>query len=150
MLIKKRENEVITLKFDFTLELEELWRPGTEYTTGSFVRPRKPNGYEYEATTGGQSSHREPYWPTTVAATVSDGSITWTARAYGNNATDTISTRTVTTDTGLTVANDAIDGETVTVDVSSGKKLACYDVVCQIVTVAGETLELVAKVEIVD
>ena len=150
-MLVKRPNEVIKVTFDFTRALEVTWRAGTEYSIGQYVRPTSPNGVEYECTAAGQSGKREPLW-VGVSSTVSDGigELVWTGRSFGDNATDTIQSRTVTASSGLTVANDQIAGETVEADISGGGDGSCYEVVCQIVTVNGETLELEEKVKVED
>ncbi len=150
-MLVKRPNEVLRITFDFTRDLEVTWRAGAEYQAGDFVRPTTPNGVEYECTTAGQSGKREPLW-VGVNSTVSDGigELVWAGRSFANNATDTISGRTVTASSGLTISNDAISGETITADISSGTDGACYNIVCQIVTANGETLELAEKVRVED
>lgn len=151
-VLTKRENEVVKLTFNFERVLETIWQPAKEYDATDYVRPTRANGFEYEATHSGtaQSGVREPKWPTTAGNTVTDGSVTWTARAFSTNATDTISTRTVTADSGLTVDSSAIDARTVTATISGGTAPGMYDVVCQIVTAAGETLEEKAKIKVVE
>jgi len=60
------------------------WAASTAYATASphFVTPTTPNGFRYECTTGGTSDSSEPTWPTTVGATVVDGTVTWTCRSF--------------------------------------------------------------------
>jgi hypothetical protein len=74
-----------------------------------FVRPSMPNGFSYEATTAGTTGTREPRWPTTIAATVVDGSVTWTCRAADSNAINTVSSPVAISDpTGLTIASVSV------------------------------------------
>ncbi|HET9953603.1 MAG TPA: hypothetical protein VFQ61_03820 [Polyangiaceae bacterium] len=54
------------------------WAATTAFTTGKLAIPATPNGYYYKATTGGTTGGSAPTWPTTVGATVVDGSVTWT------------------------------------------------------------------------
>lgn len=60
------------------------WLPNTSYATGIFrmPNPQPPtNAFRYEVTTAGTTGSTQPVWPTTVGATVTDGSVTWTCRA---------------------------------------------------------------------
>ena len=43
------------------------------------MRPTTDNGFQYAAVDGGKSGSVEPTWPTTINATVDDGTIQWTA-----------------------------------------------------------------------
>lgn len=52
----------------------------TAYDLGDLVTPDTPNGYFYECTTAGTSAGTAPTWPTTVGATVTDGTVVWTNR----------------------------------------------------------------------
>lgn len=53
----------------------------TAYATGVFVHPNQATGFLYEATTGGTTGGTAPVFPTTVGATVTDGTVVWTTRA---------------------------------------------------------------------
>ena len=144
--IEKRADEVLELEFDFTRDLEVVWRSGEVYQSDAYIRPTVPNGFEYQATDGGQSSAREPKWPTSIGGTVIDGSVVWTCVDFGSNATDTVSSHSVTSDSGITIDNVDITDAIVRCSVSGGS--GCHDVVCQVTTSGGETLALVAQVVI--
>jgi len=59
-----------------------VWSPTTAYSVGDRVRPTTTNGYYYECTTAGVSAATEPTnWPTAEGATVTDGTVVWTAHA---------------------------------------------------------------------
>jgi hypothetical protein len=67
------------------------WASTTAYggdTTAHFVRPVAGNTYIYRATASGTSAGSEPTWPTTVGATVVDGTVTWTNVGRGINTFD--------------------------------------------------------------
>lgn len=81
------------------------WSRNEQYSSSDFVRPSRSTGYAYECTVAGTSGNREPIWPTTLNATVVDGSVTWTCRAASTNGLNAISSPSVISDpTGLTVA----------------------------------------------
>lgn len=63
----------------------DTWEGTHDYSVLNFVIPtaEKLTGFCYECTTdGGSSGGSEPTWPEEVDATVGDGDITWTCRAY--------------------------------------------------------------------
>lgn len=147
VLDPKTPDEVYDLEFEFRDLLLTAWTPGTQKSVGDFVRPTVPNGKEYEATvvtlpgTIGQTNSNEPTWPIAVGDTVVDGSVTWTCRAFGTSATDTISSQTATAPSGLTLGTPTSSGTVVTVRASAGIDGKDYLVTCQIVTAAGQTFE---------
>jgi hypothetical protein len=60
------------------------WTPSTAYALepgGALndVKPTTENGFQYRVQTAGTSAGGEPTWPTSVGATVSDGSVVWVA-----------------------------------------------------------------------
>lgn len=86
-----KSGEKVPLLIDLTDFCERRWDNKSHagiYSTGDFVRPTplRRTGYDYEATTGGQTGVVEPSWPTTIGATVADGSVVWTCRAISNNS----------------------------------------------------------------
>lgn len=58
------------------------WVGGQARAAGYLAIPTVPNGRYYEVTTGGTTGATEPVWPTAAGATVSDGTVTWTCRAF--------------------------------------------------------------------
>lgn len=81
------------------------WVQNEVFATSEYCRPRVPNGFSYEATTGGLSSAREPLWPKTIGATVVDGSVTWTCRAAEANGINLVTDADATSDpAGLTIS----------------------------------------------
>lgn len=145
--ITKTETEVLKIEIEYARALEITWRPGTSYSTSTYVRPTTPNGYEYECTSGGQSATTEPLWPRTVAETVSDGSVTWTARAFSTNATDTISSVNIESPAGITVGTPNTSGTVVDFTVSGGTSPVTYEVSCEVTSSGSEVIE--EKIEVV-
>lgn len=65
------------------------WAVATAYTLGQSVQPTTPNTYRYQVTTAGTShATTEPTWPTTIGATVTDGTVTWTCVSKQHPATE--------------------------------------------------------------
>ncbi len=58
-----------------------LWQASYAYSVGDVVRPDTDNGsgFFFRATVGGTSGAAEPFWPTVIANTVEDGTVTWMA-----------------------------------------------------------------------
>ena len=98
---------------DFTAKLTRFWFANRDFTTNIAVRPLVSTGYQYRATTGGHSGAKEPLWPKTLAATVTDGSVIWTAEAISTTSltTTVASIPTWTVDTGLTASDTALNGQ---------------------------------------
>lgn len=108
----QRVGDTLTWFFDFAGETYRYREPGRVYATNDVVRPHIANGYEYKATTGGQTRGsadvpRTPTWPT--SGTVTDGSVVWSAQAISTDGLSrTVTSKAVTTDTGLTAVSSAI------------------------------------------
>lgn len=147
-VLHKTETETIKITYDFRRALEYNWRAGRDYSVTDYVRPVVETGFEYECTSGGQTGSREPRWPTTLAGTVTDGSVVWTARAFGTNAADTLSSINLDAPTDLTLGEASIDGSRATFTVSGGDAGGCYMVSVEATTSASEVLEEKLKVEI--
>mgnify|MGYP000037009101 FL=1 len=66
---------------DYVMQVltSSTWKPNTTYYPFQYVRPTIENGFQYAAVDGGKSGNIEPTWPTTINATVGDGTIQWTA-----------------------------------------------------------------------
>ena len=66
---------------DYVMQVltSSTWKPNTTYYPFQYVRPTVDNGFQYAAVDGGKSGSVEPTWPTTINATVNDGTIQWTA-----------------------------------------------------------------------
>ena len=57
------------------------WAATTTYDLADEAKSTVDNGFWYECTTAGTSDGTEPTWPTTIGATVTDGSVVWTCEA---------------------------------------------------------------------
>ena len=64
---------------DYVMQVltSSTWKPNTTYYPFQYVRPTVENGFQYAAVDGGKSGSVEPTWPTTINATVNDGTIQW-------------------------------------------------------------------------
>ncbi len=58
-----------------------VWAAATAYALNERVVPATRNGYVYIVTTAGVSGSSAPSFSTTLAATTSDGTVTWTTEA---------------------------------------------------------------------
>lgn len=56
------------------------WTAATAYVSGDAVSPVTANGFCYDCTVSGTTAGVQPAWPTTVGATVVDGTVTWECR----------------------------------------------------------------------
>lgn len=61
-----------------------IWQAGHLYEPYQYVRPTAASNYQYVCVSGGTSGATEPTWPTTVGATVTDGSCTWACEALSS------------------------------------------------------------------
>ena len=66
-------------------ETPAAWDVSTAYASGDRAAPSVLVGLEAFCTTAGKSGGVEPAWPTTIGATVTDGSVTWTMQASTAN-----------------------------------------------------------------
>ena len=147
----KTVNEGITLEFEFARVLEFLWIPCQEYSLTDTVRPTTSNGFQYECTNAGQTDNEEPDWTTTLSSpetTIVDGSVVWSVKDFGTAASDTISTESVSADTGITAGAAVKDGTKISSRITGGTAGKSYNVTCQIVTSAGDTYEAIRRVTV--
>lgn len=98
----------------FERHLARQWEPFTDFASGTRIRVygnSKSAGFEFSSS-GGRSGGRPPVWPEALAATVIDGSITWTGQALSTSSLRTTisGTPTWTADTGVTVSAEAVSG----------------------------------------
>lgn len=109
----------------------------TTVTLGAYLKPATDNGFFYEVTTAGTTGASVPTFPTTVGATVTDGSAVLTCRG---RITLTAGTDYEVRPSGFLIATDAAftDGQVLTV----GYTKAAADVVQALVN-SGKEYELV-------
>jgi len=95
------------------------WRTATAYALNDLALPTAPAAQPllFKATTAGTSGATQPTWPTTVGATVTDGTVTWTAVAPAagppgtlQELVDAIRTEmdAVTSSDGVTLSNAVV------------------------------------------
>ncbi len=74
------------------------------------VIPTTPNGWQYRCIVAGITDSSEPTWPTTIGATIVDGTVTWeTRRALTRTAVVTVATDRATFDVN-TILGDLTAG----------------------------------------
>jgi hypothetical protein len=139
--------------FYWTREFTRRWEADRPYDIGIVVRPSSVavvTGFEY-ISSGGQSGAEEPNWPRTLAGTIVDGSITWTAQALSTaSLLETVATDTwsASDPVGLTVeAQLPIDLpglQRTSVVLSEGSVGVEYAVDNEVITATGK--EFVARV----
>jgi hypothetical protein len=74
-----------------------VWLGTTYFAQNVTIVPPTANGFHYRATTAGTSAATAPTFPTTEGATVTDGTVTWTAirpttNSLGNSSVDVVLT----------------------------------------------------------
>jgi hypothetical protein len=100
----------LNYEVDFTPALVNWHMRGVYYSSTARVRIPGIPGHEFECTTAGQTGTRPVLWPKTLAATVTDGSVTWTCRALSSDSLlDEVSgTPTWTVPTGITSSSTSV------------------------------------------
>lgn len=137
-IMSVKNGETLAITFDFSKELANPWQSDYQYTTNEFITI---GALVYECTNAGKTGYQIPEnLTTTIGGTQADGTVEWTCRDWSTSGSDTISTKTVTADTGITIDSSTIT-KSLYVDViftatTTGKK----DITCDIDTVAGETI----------
>jgi len=57
------------------------WSASTAHSLGDLVQPTTHNNFYYQVTRAGTTGATEPTWPTTVDATIDDGTVEWTCKS---------------------------------------------------------------------
>lgn len=134
--------------YDWLRGSDGYWAPRIFVQPGEIYTPPRAalNGYRYRCVVGGQTGARAPAWPTSGADAFTDGGATWVL--VGEE--DTLASVTVTADSGLTAANDAVDatGTMTTVDLSGGTAGTSYTVTFAVVTDQGKEDERSFRVKV--
>lgn len=108
--------------YDFGPHIARFREPGQDYSTGAMVRVHGVRGFQYEATTGGQTGDQPVRWPRVLGEAATDGSVTWTCRAAATTSLlTTVSSVAWTAPTGATVTSDTVYGQvaTATIEIAS-------------------------------
>lgn len=136
--------ETLTVKFDFSRELETPWLPLHQYEVGDYITV---GPYVYECINTGKSGFEIPEnLTTTLGDTESDGTVIWMCNNWSTNGSDTISVQSVTATSGITIDASAIElGHYVPVTFTA-TATGRNKITCEIDTVAGETLKAVHTV----
>lgn len=93
------------VELDLFGKCANFWRPNEQYAANEYIRPNTATGFAYQANANASSGLREPRWPTTLAATVADGSLIWTCVAAGANGLNAVSgASAVSNPIGLTIS----------------------------------------------
>jgi hypothetical protein len=104
-----RVGDNIPITLDFTQLAARRWRKAASFADNEVIRGNK-SGFEFAATTGGQTGNTEPRWPKVLAGTVQDGSILWTAQAVSTlSLQKTLTSVAWAAPTGLTVSGQSVD-----------------------------------------
>lgn len=106
-------------KKDYFIAYRPLVRVSNkEYVKGAdIVIPSVSNGCMYECISGGISAGSEPTFDTTEGQTTTDGTVKWKCKPLISKlaAGDTITASAWTGDTGVTLSDDAIINDVITV-----------------------------------
>lgn len=154
--VGKTPTEIKDFGFSWARETFRFWRAGAEFGSGIRARPTVANGFEYQSSGGQSSGKKEPRWPTTLGATIVDGSITWTCVALSTDGLwRYIQTSTWTAeDAGIVVDSSAMYNtagtQASTVKVSGGADGTVRDVVNEVTFNDGVKLQAILRVTIED
>jgi len=146
-----RPGDKLDYAFEWANWLASRWLPSYGFAINATIRPRKSTGYQYTVTTPGLSGNVEPTWPTTLGATVTDGSVVWTCEAVDTQSlATTISTALWSADSPLTIASSILTGtnSTAYVNVPSNASDGDYYVRNDITLANGLTKEGVLLIKV--
>jgi len=141
----KRSGSVKAFTVDLSSRLRVFWIAGRAYRANDTVRPLVPTGFAYSSAADGQAGNVPPIFPTALAATVADGSLTWTAVIPGINALDPIASvawSIVNGDGSLSVVSPVHTNEEVTAAFAGGIPGTTYRIQGLITTAAALVYDL--------
>lgn len=125
-------DESYPVELDLYPMIVNVWRPNEPVTLAEYRRPRIPNGFSYECTSGGTTSGAEPSrWPRLIGNSVTDGGVTWTCRAAASNGINPATSPSMVSDpTGMTISNVSVtDDRFILATYSGGLAGQVYDAV---------------------
>lgn len=67
----------VSIQYTTATNWSAAWSASTAHVAEDCIRPATANGYLYRCTSSGTTGATAPTWPTSVGATVADGSCTW-------------------------------------------------------------------------
>lgn len=140
--IRQHPASVLPVMFDFgSRALANCWESAAEVSPTYRVRPAIPNGYEYEATAGGQTGWKEPIWPKVLGATITDGSVVWTCRAISTQSlSSTVSSVAWSSDSGIVISDEVLQGQLARAMVSGGTDGQTYRITAEATCSDGKTI----------
>jgi hypothetical protein len=146
--LSKEASEDIPVLLDLYEISASRWYPNEVFDAAEACRPSIPNGLAYSAS-GGTSGAREPRWPKLLGATVTDGSITWTAIAASTTGLLEVTNPSATSvPTGLTITTPSVEEfRKLRATYQGGSAGGAYDVVWQF-TIGGTTRIARHRVEV--
>jgi hypothetical protein len=111
--VEKDPAESLPVELQWFNLCANFWRANEQYGAAEYVRPNVATGFAYQASGAGTSGAREPRWPTTLALTVVDGSITWTCTTASANGLNALSAPSGVSDpTGITISSVSVSEST--------------------------------------
>lgn len=152
----KRSFDEVPIEVDWHDFLARRRRAGTAYASADTIRPLRAQatGLQYRCTTAGVTSGLPTdriRWPTTVGATVQDGSVVWTAEAMSTTSLrTTISSDDWPAVAGLTLGAESNSDLRYQVLVAGGTSGQSYSVKHQVTLANGEDKEAVAVLPVAD
>lgn len=136
----KHPGATLDYAVDFEEQCARVWAPLTDYEAGDRIRVfsgGKAVGFEFEPTTPGRTGPRAPVFPSTVGATVADGSLVWTCRALSSASLLRTISGTPTwesDDAAVTISDDSVSGFRAVAKIAGGEDDEDY-----VITITADT-----------